>query len=98
MTIKRCETMSELRSEIDQVDHAIVELLAKRLKYIEQAAHLKTSRGSVRDEDRVRDVLAKVKGHARTSDSDEEIVEVIYRLLIEYSINHEFEIFDLKQD
>lgn len=96
MTIKRCETMSELRSEINQVDRAIVELLAKRLRYIEQAARLKVSRSSVRDEDRVRDVLTKVKAQARAFNSDEQMIDFIYRHLIEYSINHEFKVFDAK--
>lgn len=96
MTIKRCETMSELRSEINQVDRAIVELLAKRLRYIEQAARLKASRSSVRDEDRVRDVLTKVKAQARAFNSDEQMIDFIYRHLIEYSINHEFKVFDAK--
>lgn len=94
---KPCQTMSEVRSEIDELDKFIVELLVKRLKYIEQAAHLKASRNLVRDEDRVRDVLAKVRTHARALNGDEKMIDVIYRLLIEYSIIHELEIFDLKE-
>lgn len=96
--IRQCQTMSEVRSEIDDLDQAIVELLAKRLQYIEQAARLKPSRNLVRDEGRVKDVLSKVKRRARAMDSDVNMVEAVYRHLIEYSINYEFEKFDLKPD
>lgn len=97
MMAKSCRTMSEVRSEIDRVDRALVKLLVERLKYIEQAARLKASRDSIRDEDRVRNVLTKVRTHARDIEGDEKMIDVIYRLLIEYSIIHEFEIFDLKK-
>lgn len=79
------------------MDRALVKLLVERLKYIEQAARLKASRDSIRDEDRVRNVLTKVRTHARDIEGDEKMIDVIYRLLIEYSIIHEFEIFDLKK-
>lgn len=98
MTAKSCKTMSEVRSEIDRVDRALVALLTERLKYIGQAAHLKTSRDSVRDKDRVRDVLAMVRKHARALGGDEKMIDVIYRLLVEYSIIHEFDVFDAKPE
>ena len=56
-----CASMADVRREIDRVDRELVQLLAERLTYIERAGHIKAERGAVRDEDRIRDVLAKVK-------------------------------------
>ena len=38
---KSCESMSEVREEIDRVDRLIVDLLAERTDYIRQAGLIK---------------------------------------------------------
>jgi isochorismate pyruvate lyase len=91
---KHCESMSEVRAEIDALDRAIVALLADRLHYIEEAARIKQSRDQVRDEARIADVLAKVEAEARRLDADPTVIVSAYRALIESSIAHELEVFD----
>ncbi|NVJ99067.1 MAG: chorismate mutase [Alphaproteobacteria bacterium] len=86
--------MSEIREEIDRVDRLIVPLLLERLGYIAQAGHIKTSRDTVRDEWRVEDVVAKVRAEAISCKGNEQYIEEIYRHLIEWSINHEFDVWD----
>jgi len=86
--------MNELRAEIDRVDRLIVPLLLERIQLIAQAGHIKTDRGTVRDNWRVEDVVAKVKSEASKHDGDSDYIETVYRHLIEYSINHEFDIWD----
>lgn len=88
--------MTEVREEIDRVDRLIVPLLLERLSYIKQAGHLKTDRAAVRDEWRVEDVVAKAKAIADTLDGDNSYIEEIYRYLINYSIDHEFDVWDAK--
>ena len=41
--LKHCESMAEVREEIDALDRGIVGLLADRLHYIEEAARMLTS-------------------------------------------------------
>ncbi|WP_338116375.1 chorismate mutase [Thalassospira lucentensis] len=38
-----CETMSDVRENVDRVDRLLVALMAERLNYIEQAARIKPS-------------------------------------------------------
>ncbi len=92
--MKKCQNMKEVREEIDRVDRLLVPLLLERLEYIEQAGHIKVDRDTVRDEWRVEDVVSKVKAEAEKKNGDQSYIEAIYRHLINYSINHEFDVWD----
>jgi isochorismate pyruvate lyase len=90
---KTCTTMAEVRAEIDALDRGIVELLADRLHYIEEAARIKRSRDQVRDEARIADVLKKVEAEARRIGANAGVLVQTYRTLIEASIAYELEQF-----
>lgn len=92
--VKKCQNMQQVREEIDRVDQLIVPLLVERLGYIEQAGHIKQDRDTVRDEWRVEDVVSKAKAASDKLDGNSSYIETIYRHLIEYSINHEFDVWD----
>ncbi len=91
---RQCSDMTELRDEIDQLDCVIVELLSIRQGFMEQAAHIKQHRNLVRDEARVEDVVAKVKAHAQKVGTHPDLVEELYRHMIEWCINYEMGVFD----
>lgn len=90
----KCQTMTELRAEIDLLDRTIVDMLAIRKSFMEQAADIKQSRDTVRDNERVEDVVEKVTNHAFKNGLDPELVSGLYRTMIEWSINYEFGKFD----
>ena len=81
---------------IDALDAELVQLLARRQAYIERAAILKTDRGTVRDEARIEDVVQKVLAAAKQAGLSPAIAEAVWRVLIERSIQHEFQKFDEK--
>jgi isochorismate pyruvate lyase len=91
---KHCITMAEVRAEIDTLDRAIVALIADRLHYIDEAARIKQTRGQVRDEARIADVLQKVEAEARRLSANAGVLVATYRTLIEESIAHELRRFD----
>ena len=93
---KTCCDMTEVRTAIDAIDQEIVALIADRLYFIEEAARIKSDREKVRDDIRVVEVLAKVRAVARAKGIDSDLVSNVYRELIERSIAHEFNIFDLR--
>lgn len=86
--------MQQVREEIDRVDRLLVPLLIERLGYIEQAGNIKADRNTVRDDWRIEDVVSKAKKEAENIGGDLTYIETIYRHLIEYSINHEFTVWD----
>jgi isochorismate pyruvate lyase len=92
-----CGSMAELRVAIDALDQKLVQMLARRQVYIERAAILKRDRGTVRDEARVEDVVAKVLAQAKAAGLSAAIAEPVWRTLIEQSIRHELDAFDKKR-
>jgi isochorismate pyruvate lyase len=91
---QNCRDMLDIRREIDQIDRALVRLLAERLTYIQRAGHIKKDRALVRDEARIADVLAKVKAACEREGFPFAIAEPVWRALMEGCIAHEFDIFD----
>ncbi|MEM6833886.1 MAG: chorismate mutase [Pseudomonadota bacterium] len=91
---QQCDTMVDVRRNIDRVDEQLVALLAERLAYIEQAGFIKPARDTVRDEARIEDVVAKVRAAGAPFDLPDSYLEDVFRHLIEWSIAHEFVVFD----
>lgn len=85
-----CENMAELRVEIDALDRQLVALLAQRATYIDRAAELKPAEGlPARIDERVEDVVAKVRITAQEAGFDPDLAEAIWRRMIEWSIARE---------
>ncbi len=93
-----CESMSDVRFEIDRLDKVLVEILAERATYIKAASRIKQDRDAVRDVPRIEDVVSKVLTHAEQHNLPKEIAEPVWRLLIERSIAYEYESYDSLKD
>ena len=89
-----CQTMTEVRAGVDDVDRRIVELIERRFGYMDAAARIKPDRQAVRDEWRKADVLSKVDASADARGVDRALMARIYEDLIETSIAHEFDQYD----
>lgn len=89
-----CATMAEVRQGVDSLDEEIVERLAERFRYMEAAARIKPDRGSVRDEARKAEVLAKVRAQVAAAGAPAQRVAALYEALVESSIAYELERFD----
>ena len=87
-------TMSEVRAGIDDIDRRVVELIARRFRFMDAAARIKPDRDAVRDEVRKAEVLAKVDKAAADAGVDRSLMARIYEELIEGSIAYEFVEFD----
>jgi isochorismate pyruvate lyase len=88
-----CKSMEELRDQIDKLDFKIVELLAIRSQFIDRATDLKSINGMpARIPDRIESVVSNAREAAQELDLDSDLVEKIWRILIEWSIQREAEI------
>ena len=82
--------MAEVRAGIDALDARIVALLAERAGYIDRAAALKPAEGlPARIDARVEEVVANVRAAARAEGLDPDLVEALWRQLIDWSIARE---------
>ena len=85
-----CANMAELRVQIDALDRQLVALLAQRATYIDRAAELKPAEGlPARIDERVEDVVAKVRITAQEAGFDPDLAEAIWRRMIDWSIARE---------
>ena len=62
--MKKCDSLDEVRSEIDVIDIKIVELISERSHLIHQAAGFKNSVEEVKAEDRIDFILQRVRHKA----------------------------------
>ncbi|MDD3765529.1 MAG: chorismate mutase [Nevskiales bacterium] len=86
-------SLDELRSGIDRIDGAIVGLLAQRARFVAQAARLKQDEAQIRAPQRVEAVIARARALAENAGLDPDVVEPIYRTMIEAFIASELEAF-----
>lgn len=80
--VVRCNSLAEVRDQIDLLDRRLVTLLAERGAYVKQAARLKTSAAEVPDPARVEQVIDRVKGHALEVGANSAVVEATWRAMI----------------
>lgn len=93
MAIKKCNTLDEARAEIDVVDSEIVALIAKRNDYIKQIAHFKTSVEEVKAEERISDVISKVRAEAISLDLSPNLINDLYVRMIDEMVESEISEF-----
>ena len=85
-----CQSMAQLRDQIDRIDRDLLDLLAQRATYVDRAIVLKQNEGlPARTTGRVAEVIAKVRDGAASRDLDPELVERLWTELIEWAILHE---------
>ncbi len=90
-----CHDMPALRDEIDALDRRLVALLVERAGYIDRAIELKQINGwPARIPDRVEEVVGKVRQEAEVQGLDPQLVETLWRKLIDWSIAREAQVID----
>ncbi len=90
----KCHFIAEVRDNIDRIDAALVALLAERGGYVREAARLKPRKTDVVDAARIADVIGKALTHAESHGFDADVIEAIYRSMIEHFIAFEEREFD----
>ena len=85
-----CTTMAHIRAEIDRLDGDLVRLFAERATYIDRAAEIKAEVDlPARIDTRVEEVVNNVRRHAEIHGLPPELVEKLWRRLIDWSIARE---------
>ena len=85
-----CETMADIRAEIDRLDAGVGALFAERVGYIDRAAAIKAGIGlPARITPRVEEVIANVRGHAVAHGLPPDKLEKLWRKLVDWSIERE---------
>ena len=81
-TTQYCNTMAEVRGHIDALDTRIVALLAERSTYVAQAARIKNNPDLIVDEQRIAQIIARVRQMAASHSAPEDVAELTFRAMI----------------
>ncbi|WP_425083877.1 chorismate mutase [Ruegeria profundi] len=85
-----CETMQDLRVQIDKLDRQLIAMLVTRAGYIDRASQLKPGEGlPARIPDRVEEVVQRVRASSDQLGMDPDLAEKLWRILIDWSIARE---------
>jgi isochorismate pyruvate lyase len=79
-----CTTMSDIRTEIDFLDRAIITLIGQRSKYLEAAAKLHTPDVTVRSPEQIKTMLLQRREWANAEGVDPDIIEKVYTDLVNH--------------
>ncbi|MFZ1086653.1 MAG: chorismate mutase [Terracidiphilus sp.] len=94
---KICNSLEEVRTNIDRIDRQIVALLAERGSSVKQAAGFKISTEDVMAAQRVEQVIAKVKALSTELGVNPSITEAVYRTMIRGFIEAELAVHAARQ-
>lgn len=82
-------SLQEVRTAIDVVDADLVRLLARRERLVRRAAPLKRDAQAVQAPGRVEQIIARARAQALTAGADPDVVERIYRAMVQAFIDME---------
>ncbi|RYF06579.1 MAG: chorismate mutase [Comamonadaceae bacterium] len=91
---RSCRSMAEVRERVDALDDILVPLLVERGGYMTQAALNKPLQSQVRDEDRIEAIVRRVRARAQAEGGEPDVIEAIYRSMMEAYIAYEHREFD----
>ena len=84
-----CNSIDDVRSNIDRIDRHLVTLLAERGRYVKQAARFKKTSDDVKAPQRVEQVIDKVIALSKELGANAVVTEQVYRAMITAFINVE---------
>jgi chorismate mutase, type II len=73
----KCNSLEEVRKNIDSIDDKIIKLIAEHSDYVRQAAYFKKSKTDVKAADRVEKIIKKVREKSKIYGCSPDIVELI---------------------
>ena len=88
---EKCESMDQVRIEIDRIDEAMVDLICERFAYVDRAWQLKNRPADARVPWRIQQVIDKVRARAEKNGLPPELVEALWRQMIGWFIQYEEE-------
>ncbi|MFB6342649.1 chorismate mutase [Saccharicrinis sp. FJH62] len=89
-----CTSIQEVRSIIDEIDFAIIELLSKRQKCVEEIVRFKNNQEEIVAEDRQKILFAQRRLWAEQNNISPDMIENVYKFLVEHNISKELNLFN----
>ncbi len=94
----KCNSLEEVRENIDRIDNEIIKLIAERGTYVVQASAFKKNEEGVNDTNRVEKVIKRVREKADEYGANADMVEALYREMISRFVKLEMDEFKKKAE
>jgi isochorismate pyruvate lyase len=94
--MKKCNSLQEVRDEIDKIDTLLVDLISERSHLIRQAAAFKNSVDEVKAEDRIDDIMQRVRKRAIELNINPNMISELFTIMIDEMV--ETEISEFRND
>lgn len=92
-----CNSIEEIRQEIDEIDHSIIDLIAKRYSLIQEIIRFKSNTDEVYAKKRYLAVINDRREIASGHQLDPDVIENIFRIMMDYFIKEQLELLKNKQ-
>ena len=92
-----CQSIEELRLQIDRIDQDIIDLIGKRLSFIQEIVKYKNTVDEVIAKKRFQTVINERREMAIRHHLDPDVIENIYRIMMKYFIQEQLELLKKKQ-
>ena len=86
---EHCESMTDIRTEIDRLDRQVLALLGQRFAYVKAASKFKTSETTVRAPERLQAMLQQRRVWAEEEGLNADAIEKMYQDLVNHFIDEE---------
>lgn len=91
-----CNNIIDVRAEIDNIDRTIIQLLAERFEYVKEVVKYKSNTAEgIEASDRKQQVMNTRRQWAEENNISPDVVESIYKTLVEYFIEEEKKIINI---
>ena len=87
--MKKCNSLEEVRTEIDALDTKLVDLISERSHMIRQAAGFKNSVDEVKAEDRIEFILQRARHHAIEKGVSPNMISELFVIMIDEMVETE---------
>jgi isochorismate pyruvate lyase len=92
-----CHSIEEIRQEIDEIDHSIINLIANRFSFIREIINYKSNADEVYAKDRYFAVINDRRETAISHHLDPDVIENIFRIMMDYFIKEQLGLLKNKQ-
>jgi len=87
--MKKCNSLQEVRDEVDEIDAQLVELISERSHLIRQAAGFKESVAEVKAQERIDDIMQKVRKKAIALNVNPNMISELFKIMIDEMVETE---------
>ncbi len=94
--METCNSLQEVRDEIDKIDAKLVDLISERSHLIHQAASFKNSVEEVKAEDRIDAIMQRVRKRAIELKINPNMISELFTIMIDEMV--ETEISEFRND